>query len=117
MSNEKETLTITLTARAPVEIRKEAWPIVASASEHDGKVECQANGTWRLNVRRHKDGRAIIYGVHTPSWQSESDRRGGRIVAADADIPAEIKAVAAYLEFPERLADECIADLPAEPLD
>ena len=116
MTNEKKTLTITLTARAPVTIVKDDWPIIARASDHDGQVESQADRTWRLAVRQHDDGRAVVYGVHDTNWQSERCRRGGEMLAAGEDIPAAIARVAATVGA-EEIAAECVSDLPAVVLE
>lgn len=132
MTNETK-LTITLTDRPPVKITKADWPILASAEEreHDGQYEHQANrrSEWRLIVRQHADGRAIVYGIfsHDTQWQGERDLdiRGGEMLPEGADIPAAIRRVAAALEarLPNsqhwsegrfsQLAHECTADLPA----
>jgi hypothetical protein len=132
MANPSSSLTITLTGKPPVKIQKDQWPVLAAADEHehDGQVEPQANrtATWKLLVRQHEDGRAIVYGIHSfdSHWQNERGRdvRGGELVPAGADLPAAIHRVAAELEarllesvwstgvFP-RLAHECTANLPA----
>lgn len=124
-------LTITLTGRTPVRVNKDEWPILASAfeDEYDNEHKFQANrvSEWTLKVRRNADGRAIVYGIYNyeTRWQGEKNRnvRGGELVAADADIPAVIRRVAADMEEMSdsdgmflRLARECIADLPAEEL-
>ena len=125
------TLTITLTGRRPVKITKEDWPVLAAAdaSDHDGKVEFQANRrwSWRLAVRQHSDGRAIVYGVYTYSslYQGERchDVRGGELVPA-GDIVAAIQRVGEWMQANapkdgERFAEvtrECLANLPAEDL-
>jgi hypothetical protein len=133
-----EKLTITLTGRPPVKITKDEWPVIASADakEYDNQYEFQANRTaaWKLIVRQHEDGRAIVYAIHNYSsqYQGESGRdvRGGELIDAGADLPKAIDRVAEVIEarmpvddgsnghhwgqgvFP-RLAHECIADLPA----
>lgn len=112
-------LTITLTDRAPVKVDKTVWQLIASASDHDNQYEFQANRKWNLFVRQCQtegDDRCIVYGVYTTQFQSESDRRGGEIVDSVDEVPAAVKRVAEHLGFDERLADECIADLPAEEL-
>lgn len=112
MTDEK--LTITLTDRAPVTIVKDQWPVIASSTDYAGEVEAQASRTWRMTVRQHADGRAVVYGVYTTRWQGESGRRGGQLLASGADLIAAINAVAEDLGSPERVARTCIADLPAE---
>lgn len=132
-SNEQNPkLTITLTGRKPVTIVKKDWPVVASATEEewDNQYKVQANRTaiFKLTVRQHADGRAIVYGVHSydSQYQGEHGRdvRGGELLEKDADIPVAILRVAAELEarMPDgqwsrgywpRLAHECTADLPA----
>lgn len=117
MSNtqQQKTRTITLSGRPPVRITEADWPVIARASEHDGgTVESQANRTWDLRVRQHADGRAIVYGVHWTCWQGESGSRGGEMLAAGDDIAAAILRVAETIDSDARLAQECIADLPAE---
>lgn len=113
--------TISLTGRKPVVIDEDVWPLIASASDHDGQYEFQANRKWHLFVRQCQtsadDDRCIVYGVFTSSFQNEADRRGGEIVATVDDVPAAVQRVADYLEFrKQHMVDECIADLPAEEL-
>jgi hypothetical protein len=109
-------LTISLTDRAPVKIDRNLWPVIASADDHDGKVECQANRRWKLLVREHDDGRSIVYGIYTTNWQNEHDRRGGALVDKGGNIAAAIRSVGDRLGFTEDLIQSCIADLPAESL-
>lgn len=116
MTNENPKLTITLTGRRPVSIIKADWPVVASAKDWDNEHECQANRTYKLLVRQHQDGRALVYGIYDTDFTYENGRRGGEMVEADADIPAAIKRVGEYLEMSRDLIDECVADLPAEDL-
>ena len=120
MANENPKLTITLTGRAPVTVDKEQWPVIASAKDWDNQYEFQANRRWKLTVRQHEDGRAIVYGVYTTQYQNEDERRGGELLdtnrpgtGTEPDIPGAILRVAEYLNFDRRLADRCIADLPA----
>jgi hypothetical protein len=109
-----ESLTITLTSRRPVTVNKADWPIIAKGKTWDNKYEHQANRTYSLFVRQHQDGRAIVYGVYTTCYEGERDRRGGELLAPDADIPAAIRRVADELDFDSEIAQLCIADLPAE---
>ena len=113
MPNEK--LTITLTGRPPVKIAKDEWPIVASGdSWSGGGCEAQANRTYKIKVRQHADGRAIVYGVFNSQWQNEDDRRGGELLAAGEDIAAAIERVGDDCGITESAIRACIADLPAE---
>lgn len=132
-------LTITLTARPPVKITGNDWPIVAEAkwSDHDGQVECEANRHWTawIKVRQHTDGRTIVYGRYSYStaWQGEAnaDYRDGQMLTIGEgsgarpvahEIVAAIESVGARLA--ERSGYECwtdiiadtIANLPAEEL-
>lgn len=113
---QEDTLTIALSGRPPVRIVKTEWPIIASAKTWDNALEVQADRIWTLTVRRHADGRAIVYGIFRSAYQNEPDRRGGELLPPDQDIATAIYHIADALEFPRPLADECIANLPAEPL-
>lgn len=110
-----KTRVITLTGRAPVRIVEADWPLIARASDHDGYVASQADRTWTLRVRQHDDGRTIVYGVYSTSWQGERDEAAGELLDAGEDIPAAIHRVAESCGC-ERLVAACIADLPAEVL-
>lgn len=135
--------TITLTNRPPVTINEDAWPVIAKATdkEHDGQVECQANRTseWSVRVRQHDDGRTIVYATYSydTNWQgrrSYSAKRGVLLPAGasaaesnDDIICRTIREVCADIAQAEcdgddaqrwdTLANECIADLPAEVLE
>lgn len=93
----------------------------------DNQYEFQANRIWNdsIRVRQHSDGRAIVYGVsqHSTQFQNENgyQYKAGKLLAAEDDIPAAIHGVADQLtdlgapaDVMFRLAEECIADLPAE---
>lgn len=115
MANEK--LTITLTDRAPVTIVKDDWGVIASAKDWDNQHESQADRTWRLTVREHEDGRVIVYGVYSTQLQSERAARAGELVEANDDkgydyLAPVIRRVAEACGC-DRIAAECIADLPA----
>jgi len=127
--------TITLTGRPPVKVDEDQWPLIASCSdsEYDNQYEFQANrkSTWHLNVRRHEDGRAIVYAIYkyTTQFQSERDytaKRGVLLPVGENDqaICDAIREVAEDIARAEHygddanrwptLADNCIADMPAE---
>lgn len=105
--------TITLTDRPPVRIVEADWPQIARAKSWDNRYECQANRTWRLCVRQHDDGRAIVYGSYSSAWQGARGADAGELLAAGDDIPAAIHRVAADCNC-EGIVADCIADLPAE---
>jgi hypothetical protein len=126
MSTETTTTkrTIALTNRPPVTITEEKWPRVAWAYEYDTEHECQANRWWHLNVRQHEDGRAIVYGKYETCLNNERETCAGEVVPAGEDIVAAIRRVAETLALNERsiklfhhMAQDCIADLPAQELE
>ena len=124
--------TITLTNQAPVKITDDHWPLIAGGSwkDWDNQYECQANRTWKIDihVRQHADGRAIVYGVYhyTTCFQGDSGEsyRVGSLLAAPADLLAGIHDTAHQMvdrvqdstlhHHIRTVADECIADLPAQ---
>lgn len=131
------TRTITLTGRPPVKIDEDQWPVIASASAHDydGQYDFQANehSRWWLVVRRHSDGRSIVYAkyAHTTAWRGrrDYDTRAGKLLpqgSSDQDVCDTIREVADEISTSEHqgedaarwteLAAECIADMPAETL-
>lgn len=135
MTTETKTRTITLTGRAPVKLHEDQWPVIATSDykDWDNQYESQANRTWKINfrVRRHADGRAVVYAVYDyyTQWQGEAGEahKVGQLLDADGDLPAAITWTAD--ELLERVADEnrhrhirnaaneCIADLPAQELE
>lgn len=139
-----KTRTITLTDRAPVKIREEEWPVIATGSADDDdamQVGNAPNREWTrtMRVRRHEDGRVIVYGVYEydTAFQGAAGaaaKRGELLAekATPAQIIAAIRRVATALAEAESeaaiednqrdaarwraVAHECIADLPAEEL-
>jgi len=112
-SNQK-TRTITITGRRPVKIVESEWPVIAAAKDYDGQIEFQANRSWVVRVRQHADGRAIVYGVFESRWEGERGLRGGELLDADGDIVGAIRTVSDAIGASDRVARECIANLPAE---
>ena len=129
-----KTRTITLTDHAPVSINEAEWPEVASAKWYEGEIDIQADRTATIRVREHRDGRRLVYGVTTTHYQGEHSRRAGYLIPAPAGLTPEqlktgdtdylgdtaatiaaIKDVAEAIGYPD-LAQNCIADLPAEAL-
>jgi hypothetical protein len=118
---ENEYLTITLSGRRPVRIRKDHWPVITSGRQWNGEFEAQADRAYYLTIRKHADGRAIIYGRYETRWQGEHDIRAGmmlqpttaeKLEAAIHEIAGEIG-----LESDDHAVRECLAGLPAEELD
>lgn len=129
--------TIVLTGRPPIKINEIYWPVIASASdkEFDNQYEFQANeiSKWLVKVRQHADGRAIVYasysyvsnwagarcyypksGVLLPANSSHDD-----ICRAIKNVCFDIASLEHYGDEANRwptLANECIADMPAEEL-
>jgi hypothetical protein len=139
-------LTITLTGRNPVKIKKDDWPIIADAEDYwyDGQVEFQANRRkkCKLVVRQHADGRTLVYGIYTYQTNFQSERgydvRGGELLTVDgvsSENVGDCKVIAGAIqrvgqwmiehlpsdrqdddEAFDRVIHDCIADLPAEEL-
>lgn len=64
-----KTRTITLTDRPPVKIHEDQWPVIAMGSAYDDDSSQPGNSpnrewTRQIRVRRHEDGRVIVYGVY-----------------------------------------------------
>lgn len=127
--------TITLTGRPPVKINENEWPILAEASYHDydNQYEFQANRHWKgfIRVRQHEDGRAIVYAkcdFHS-QWQGESGymQKAGELLSGGATVEEIVAAIGrvhecidivdeSHADHWRLLAEECVADLPAEEL-
>ena len=120
-------ITIQLSNRRPISIDPDVWPVIASArgNDYDGPPEkrYQADDQdevtyWRLTVREHGDGRAIVYGEVRNG--EDGDWAGGVFldISGDnhADIEGTIRQVGEWGHVPERLIRACLAALPAEEL-
>lgn len=105
--------TITLSDRPPVQINKDAWPSIASASWHDGQVECQANRKRWIRVRRHQDGRHLVYGHYSSAFQNERDTWAGYLIGNGDALVTTIQMVAKEIGDAD-LARECVSQLPPE---
>jgi hypothetical protein len=120
-TNTSKNRTITLTDRAPVKIKESEWPVIAQASgdsaDNDYARHNQAEvDTYIMKVRRHYDGRALVYGIFdaASAWAGSEDHKGGVLLAAGDDIPAAIRRVGEECGLPDPVIRECIANLPAE---
>lgn len=96
-----KTRTITLTDRAPVKIREDEWPTIASAkgdsyagNDYGRRQQALAQGEcdeYSLRVRQHADGRTLVYAVldaaisewHQPAC-GES-HKGGELLTPSGD--------------------------------
>jgi len=137
MTAEKsKTRTITLTARPPVKIREDEWPVIAHGKyhHHDNQYEFQANRLWKMDVRvrQHADGRAIVYGVYDYDTAFRTERgflaKAGLVVDQGADLVDAIRTVGETLADAASEAEhdfgadisaavrDCIAELPAQEL-
>jgi hypothetical protein len=142
-TSETKQRTITLTDRAPVKIREDQWPVIATGSADDddsSQPGNEPNREWgrTIRVRQHADGRAIVYGIYNYDTRFQGAngavaKRGELLPAAThKQIIAAIRSVGADLATAEEEAgidpdqkdavrwreavQECIADLPAEEL-
>lgn len=129
-SEEAKTRIITLTGRAPVKIVEADWPVIAQAKgdSFTGDIsryrQARANGeidTYSLMVRRHADGRSIVYGFLDAalcSWRQPArgrSWRGGFLITPPQGLVMEVavQLVADAMGTPD-LGRECLANLPAE---
>lgn len=115
-TTQAKTRTITLTDRPPVRISESAWPVIARSRDHDGEVEVQANRRYYLTVRKHADGRTIVYGSYTSQFAHEPDLSAGELLDEGADVARAIRRVGERVTCASAMIDDCIADLPAEDL-
>jgi hypothetical protein len=133
MTTTEEKLTIPMSERRPLKIVKSEWPKVAHGSAFSGQHEFQAFDGARISVRRHADGRTIVYG-YAGDWDgggrpTRENRTAGFLIEPSGQMPDDeetvraIRRVAGILadtecvgEMAERASRDCIADLPAEPL-
>lgn len=118
--------TITLTDRAPVKIDEETWNLIAQGEDYQGQYDFQAfDGAW-IRVRRHEDGRTIVYG-YAGDWDGggrpeRESIRAGFLVAANETVEtigrvADILRETAHAgEYADGAARQCVAALPAEEL-
>ena len=101
--------TVTLTNHAPVRIVEEEWPILAR--HHLDTQGARAH----LTVRRHADGRALVYGMQRPlgSGAFERELHAGELMTHYD--PAGVAVVIARVAEAVRataLVPLVIADLP-----
>lgn len=116
----RKTRTITLTDRPPVQIVEDEWPIISQARGNSAgppENEKFATATWTVKVRRHADGRHIVYGVLTVKDGIEQAWSGGCLLPSHTSsmVISAIHACARGVRHPD-MAREVIANLPPEVL-
>lgn len=122
MANKK---TIPLTDRRPVTIDPAEWPRIAYGEAYSGQYDFQAFDGVYIAVRKHADGRHLVYG-EAGDWKGggrpeREDRKAGYLLAPDVDVVAAIRDVANILEETDHIGDmahaaerRCIGALPSE---
>ena len=132
-TTEKKTITITMSERRPINVDPSAWPVIAKADTHDGQVVSQANREWAIRVREHDDGRRLVYGWLRAGnggapigWRGaeggflveslKGEIQGAQPLRGSANEAETIRSIRRIggIIGDDALADECIADLPAE---
>jgi hypothetical protein len=108
--------TITLSERPPVRIHENDWPILTSARETENEGEEIIH--WWLTVRRHVDGRTIVYARMEISNDATKPRNvtGGEVLPKGADIAFSLSRIGRECHCPSDMIAHCVADLPAQDL-
>jgi hypothetical protein len=121
--------TIAMTGRPPVIIDEDDWPLISSArrtSRADATYEAIMRGEvdrMYLNVRRHADGRSLVYASTVAAhecWRQPAegrDWRGGEIVEDESDVPEAVAMMAEAAGYENDMVMEVLERLPAERLD
>lgn len=112
MSTSLDQITITLTAARPFRITSGLWPVIAKASQDRDHNQQELTRQYHLRVRRHEDGRTLVYGWAQSLYQGEHGTRAGFLCTLD-EAPAVIRQVGDIIGAPEYLITDCTADLPA----
>jgi len=108
-----DNLTITMSGRRPVKIKKSEWKIVVEQRDWEGQYESQSFRKWYIKIRQKGD-KYIVYGGHDTAWQGEEDLRAGYLIEDSDKLESYIEEVGGEIKARERLINGCIADLPAE---
>jgi hypothetical protein len=124
---------IRLTDRRPVSINMDEWPVIGHATGDDCQIIDPARRNqalehgeadeYEITVRRHADGRHLIYATITRSVLKAADHdpdahtySGELMDAEDTELEAAIQHQAGMLGIPASVSDDCISSLPAEEL-
>jgi len=103
---------ITLTGQPPVLIDEDDWPIAARTVHVDQKEWTRRH---TLIVRRHRDGRTLVYGMCATRPPGARELRAGYLLDPGADVPAVaavLRTVAAELGAPEAAVNDALSRLP-----
>jgi len=100
-----EPIVIDLPEGESIAVDEREWQEIASANwnrlEDDGYVQ------WTQTVRRHADGRILVYVVYLPT--SGILRTAGEILPAGSeDVPAVIQRLAEQFDVPTNVPHFCI---------
>lgn len=110
-----ENLTISMSGRRPVKIKKSEWDILAEVRDWEGEHEFQAFRKWFIKVRvRQKGDKFIVYGGFDTAYQGQDDIRAGYIVEDFTKLESFIEKVGDEINASDGLIRRAIADLPAE---
>ena len=122
---------VVLNGPRKVQISQGEWPVLAEAKTpilyyrhdfHDYDEGLTTYGHERLVVRRHHDGKCLVYGYlrYEDPWAAQFDlfnARGGELLSNGANLPHAIKQVGESLGLSETSIRSCLNGLPAEDLD
>lgn len=111
---------ITLSAGPPVRIRQDEWPVIAVERSHPREYHPHVRRVhdpraralrkrW-LFVRRHADGRTLVYGGTDTIWDVRIMRAGELVPASD--VAGAITRVARDIGGSAQFARDAIARLP-----
>lgn len=125
MPTETEHIVLVMSERAPVRVARKDWPLIASARHEFAAF------IWEINVRRHSDGRCIVYGHQLLAGPNKTTlnhagymvepsvkpKLANPLVKHDTMMATvrAIRRVAGVINC-SSLADRCIANLPPEVL-
>jgi hypothetical protein len=106
--------TITLSDRDPVRIHENEWPILSSS--RDAEEEGGEWSKWWLTVRRHADGRTLVYGrLETTLADGSVDKIvGGDLLEKNANAALSVRKIGEECHCSRAMIARCIAGLPAE---
>jgi len=94
---------IPMTKRGPIEIDPEQWPVVAESRD--------ARHGASLTVRRHADGRHLVYGT---ALNDAGDGHWHAGMLAPVDLASAIVLVSSHLLGSRELLADCLGQLPPE---